>query len=58
MTSFLWSQLQRLPDDVIRERILPYTYQSFIEVFDYNERKEYLSLTMSSRRAKEAKNDY
>ena len=27
MTSFLWSLLQRLPDDVIREHILPYTYQ-------------------------------
>ena len=27
MTYFLWSQIQRLPDDVIREHILPYTYQ-------------------------------
>ena len=27
MSYFLWSQLQKLPDDVIRECILPYTYQ-------------------------------
>tara|TARA_A100001388_G_C28660847_1_gene446689 strand:- start:457 stop:903 length:447 start_codon:yes stop_codon:yes gene_type:complete len=27
MTYFLWSQLQNIPDDVIREHILPYTYQ-------------------------------
>ena len=27
MSFFLWSQLQQLPDDIIRECILPYTYQ-------------------------------
>ena len=27
MSYFLWSQLQKLPDDIIRECIIPYTYQ-------------------------------
>ena len=27
MTYFLWSQLQKIPDDIIRECILPYTYE-------------------------------
>ena len=27
MSFFLWSQLQKLPDDIIREYILPYTYR-------------------------------